>query len=394
MMSDPALPVVGEPGVAAGLQYRPWLHRYAMLLVLCVFLLIGVGGTVTSTGAGMAVPDWPTTFGHNMITAPPSVWFHQPDRFWEHFHRLMGTLVGMLTIGMAVWLTITQRKQRRWLVALGWGLLGMVIVQGLMGGFRVTEESIGLAVLHGIFGQIVFAACVLIAAATSRVWIDAVTGPRAYGREDEPGKVFGMRYVAALLLVALVIQLMLGAWMRHNSAGLAIPDFPTAYGQLLPPLHASGLEATMDQWQVDQGIDLPRPYTTAQVSFHLAHRAGAVVVCAIALLLVVWVNLVAPGHRLLAWPTRGLVLLLTLQVALGAYVIWSRRHVDIATAHQACGALVLAVATLLTIRLNLLRYVGVVSKGQAKPSPEERNDEGPDRDTEASGASPAAQPSA
>lgn len=358
----PAAPAPGS-AAASALRHRPWLHGFALLLALCVFLLIGIGGTVTSTGAGMAVPDWPTTFDHHMITAPPSVWWYQPDRFWEHFHRLMGTLVGMLTIAVAVWLTFTQRD-RPWLVWLGWGLLAMVIVQGLMGGLRVTEASIVLAKLHGVLGQVVLGVTVLIAAATSRPWIAAVTGPRAFARLDEPGKLFGMRYLACLLLLTLMVQLALGAWVRHSGAGLAIPDFPTAYGQVLPPLYNPALDEAQRAWQLEHG-DLTRDYSTAQVAIHLAHRAWAVVVVTVTLVLVGWLYAVAPGHRLTTWPARALVVLLGVQVMLGMYVIWSRRHVDVATAHQACGALVLATATWLTIRLHLLRYTGF---GPARPA--------------------------
>ncbi|MEX0654598.1 MAG: COX15/CtaA family protein [Phycisphaeraceae bacterium] len=406
-MNDPAAPAAAAPAAASsssdsgprpGVRYSVPLHLYAILLGVCVFLLIGIGGTVTSTGAGMAVPDYPTTLGYNMFTVPLNEWLTgdaRPDVFWEHFHRLMGSLVGVLTIGMVVWLTVAQRS-RRWLVAAGWGLLLMVIIQGLMGGFRVTEESIRLAMLHGILGQLVLGCCVLIAAATSRPWVEAVTGPRAYAVHAEPGKVFGMRYVAGVLLLLLVVQLALGAWMRHNAAGLAVPDFPTAYGQVLPPLHQQGLAQTQAAWEVAHDQPLTRPYSVAQVSVHMAHRAGAAVVCAVALVLLVWVNVVAPGHRLTAWPARGLAALLALQVMLGAYVIWSRRHVDIATAHQAGGALLLALATLLTIRLNLLRYTGVGETLPHKPSPEKRSAEGPDQSTRPgrSGASPSAQPSA
>ena len=96
--------------------HRPWLHRYAILLVIATFVLLFIGGQVTSKDAGLAVPDWPTTFGHNMFLAPLRLWTgpgNEPQ-FWEHAHRLMGSLVGALTVGMALWLLLSQRRRNPW----------------------------------------------------------------------------------------------------------------------------------------------------------------------------------------------------------------------------------------------------------------------------------------
>ncbi len=369
-----------EPGRPA--YYHPWLHAYAMLLTLAIFTLIAIGGNVTSRGAGMAVPDWPTTFGYNMFLAPIHVWWSHSDRFWEHFHRLVGSFVGLLTIGMVIWLALTQsgfrlrfkgrvtdqavsidwavrlwarQHNRLWLIVAGVTLLVLVCVQGLMGGLRVTENSIPLATIHGITGQIILGTTVLIAAATSRKWLAATQTSStadapspspspsiAIAGQDEllprPGR--GLRYLSIALLVVMVCQLILGAIVRHSLSGLAIPDFPTAYGHLLPPTDASQVS----------------PYSLGQVWVHFAHRVWALVVVCLSLALVVRLNLRAAGQRLTKWPARVLLLLLGLQVAAGASVIWSGRYPEIATLHQALGAALLAVATWLVIRIHLLDH--------------------------------------
>lgn len=322
--------------------YRPWLHRYIILWGVAVFVLIAIGGNVTSTGAGMAVPDWPTTFGYNMFTAPPSVWWSYNDRFWEHFHRLMGSLVGLLTIVGAVWLWVTQRA-RPWLRVLGVVLLELVILQGIMGGLRVTEASIHLAILHGITGQLILALVVLLAAATGRRWIERA-GQSPGGASAYPG----LRAGALLVLNVLVIQLVLGAWMRHTGAGLAIPDLPTAYGGIIPPLTQEALDQA-----VAQNPLVTRPYTVAQVAIHFAHRIGALVVLTVGLGFLVGLHRTVPAHPDLRWPARWLAWLLAVQVLLGAMVIWHQRPPDITTAHQATGAALLAVATWLAVRVHL-----------------------------------------
>lgn len=333
----------------AALPYRRWLHVYAMTLVVLTFSLVAVGGTVTSRGAGLAVPDWPTTFGYNMILAPLHVWWEQSDTFWEHFHRLMGSLVGLWAIGLALWLAVTQRW-RPWLPAMGFALLGLVIAQGVMGGLRVTELSITWAIAHGITGQIILGLTVLVAAATSRVWLDRATPARS----EAKGGIIptrALRSLAIALLVLLIAQLVLGAMVRHTGAALAIPDFPAHYGQIVPPLTQPGIDAAVAEFPRTL-----RPYTVADVALHFAHRLGAGVVTLVALALILWLNLRAPGRPETKWPARWLMGLLGAQIALGASVVWSGRYPEMATAHQAVGAALLAVATWLTIRVHLLAH--------------------------------------
>jgi len=110
-----------------------WLHRYLRLLVCATFLLVAAGGMVTSTNSGLSVPDWPTTYGHNMFTFPASKMVG--GIFYEHGHRLIASTVGFLTIGLVIWQW--RVEPRRWMRRLGIIALGAVIVQGILGGLTV-----------------------------------------------------------------------------------------------------------------------------------------------------------------------------------------------------------------------------------------------------------------
>jgi heme a synthase len=357
--------------------HRPWLHRFAVLLVVATFLLIFTGGTVTSHEAGLAVPDWPTTYGHNMFTVPWDLWLFKGGAFLEHSHRLKGSFVGTLTIIAAIWLWAASKDapRRRWLRWLGLAALALVIFQGVLGGLRVTwypttpAGALTLAMVHGVTGQIYFCITVLIAAATSRWWCAAdrsTAQPGDTSRAPEAGHPEPRTHTAArrlriacvLLLATLLGQLVLGVLVRHTRSTLAIPDFPTSYGALIPPL---------DQQAIIDATDRMLPYelqpaayaTPAQVAMHFAHRAWAVAVLAAAAMAIVAAarfcneSLAASDGSLLRRPAIVLALLLAAQVMLGASIIWSahmRGHPDIATAHQVVGAVTLAVAFLLTLR--------------------------------------------
>ena len=111
-----------------------WLNRFAWFTAFATLLLICSGGMVTSKGIGLAVPDWPTTFGYNMFFFPFSKWIG--GIFFEHTHRLIASTVGLLTIILAVWLWLVD--PRRWVRVLGVAAVAAVILQGVLGGLRVT----------------------------------------------------------------------------------------------------------------------------------------------------------------------------------------------------------------------------------------------------------------
>src|SRR5258706_14521200 len=110
------------------------LHWFAVLTAFVTFLLIGLGGLVTSHGVGMSVPDWPNTYGYNMFTFPISKWVG--GIFYEHTHRLLASAVGLLTTILAVWLWLAD--SRKWMRWLGVAAFLGVIAQGVLGGLRVN----------------------------------------------------------------------------------------------------------------------------------------------------------------------------------------------------------------------------------------------------------------
>jgi heme a synthase len=153
---------------------RP-LHLAVWLVALSIFPLVWMGGLVTSHGAGMSVPDWPNSFGYNMFALPWEKWVGQYSGgvFYEHSHRLLGTIAGFAGI-IAVSVAFCTRTAR-WIKLTVTALLLAIIVQGLIGGFRVTEVSLILAKLHGTFGQIVFALAGVCCVICSAWWVTPKT---------------------------------------------------------------------------------------------------------------------------------------------------------------------------------------------------------------------------
>jgi cytochrome c oxidase assembly protein subunit 15 len=179
--------------------------------VAATLLLLGVGGLVTSAEAGLAVADWPTSFGYNMFLYPFSRM--TGGIYYEHAHRLLGALVGLTTLVLALFL---QRVETRpWVRRVGWAALAMVVAQGVLGGLRVTELSLPLAMTHGVFGQLFFATLVLLGAVTTPRWRDgpAPAERRAAGAD---------RNLTLLLVAAISLQLVLGAAQRHMQSMLLV----------------------------------------------------------------------------------------------------------------------------------------------------------------------------
>jgi cytochrome c oxidase assembly protein subunit 15 len=181
----------------------------ALVTAGATFLLILAGGLVTTTGAGLAVPDWPTTFGYSMFTYP---WSKMVGGiFYEHSHRLLGSLVGILTILLVVALWLTE--PRRWLRWLGWVALGAVILQGVLGGLRVIWLEDRLAIIHGVLAQAFFALTAAVTLFTSREW----------RREPSPlqgGAVFPLLRLCGLTTGVIFLQLVFGALLTHVGARL------------------------------------------------------------------------------------------------------------------------------------------------------------------------------
>ncbi len=152
-------------------KYNPALFWFAVANAVATFLLIGLGGLVTSHEAGMSVPDWPTTYGYNMFLFPVDKWVG--GIFYEHSHRLLASLVGLLTTILAVWLWL--KDPRKWMVWLGIAAFLLVIAQGILGGLRVRWQLDWLGVPHGAVAQTFLALTAAIALFASRWWWNSET---------------------------------------------------------------------------------------------------------------------------------------------------------------------------------------------------------------------------
>ena len=190
-------------------NYSPWLHRLARLTAGATFLLIVIGGIVTSTDSGLAVPDWPTTFGYNMFLYPLSEMVG--GILYEHSHRLMGSLVGILTVSLFIFLLV--KDSRKWLKWIGLAALIAVIVQGVLGGLRVTQINLSLAIVHACLAQAFFALLCGIAWFTSRDWWQD-------RRETLISAAQKLRRLSLITTGLIYMQLIFGAVLRHTGSRL------------------------------------------------------------------------------------------------------------------------------------------------------------------------------
>ena len=305
-------------------------HRFATLVAASTAVLIFAGGLVTSTESGLSVPDWPTTYGYSMFTFPLSKMVGGIR--YEHTHRLIASTVGFLIIILAVWLW--RAEPRRWVRRLGYVALAAVITQGLLGGLTVIyllPDPISIA--HASLAQIVFSLTMTIAIVTSPGWL------RAYAMRGPTPDDRLLQRVAIVTAAAVYIQIIVGATMRHTGAGLAIPDFPLAFGHLVPP-----------QWN-------------EQIAIHFAHRVGALIATACVL---ATTGHVFYHHRDRAELVRPSILLLALvatQVTLGALTVLTRKDVLINSLHVVTGGCVLATTVVLMLRAHRARFVEATSAG-------------------------------
>jgi len=189
-----------------GQPASPWPHRMAWVLCCATFPLLWVGGLITTTDAGMAVPDWPGTYGYNLFLYPWRTWLFGPwDLLVEHGHRLFASGVGLLTIAMVV---VAWRSRAsaagRWLSV---AALGLVVLQGVLGGLRVVLNERHLALLHGATGPVFFAVTAVLVVLTRG------RDPQRPGQASRPS---GLAVALACVLpVSIYFQLVLGAAMRH-----------------------------------------------------------------------------------------------------------------------------------------------------------------------------------
>lgn len=306
-------------------SYRPPLFWFGLASLVWITLLLYAGGFTTTIRAGMAFLDWPLSNG----SINPEGWLQDRDMAAEHSHRLLGMVMGLLSIGLCA--SAFAYRATPFVRKMGIYLVIMVVVQGLLGGLRVMLDQLNLGIDHNLYAQTFAVAhatlaqiflCLLVAfvIATSRSWIER----RAGFAQPATSSLQTLGWIACL---TIVLQLIVGAVMRHAHAGLAIPTFPlTPHDTLIPPV-----------------FNFP-------IAIHFAHRVGAVVVtiAIIAYCVAIWKN--PPSRAALGKSAIGLAFLLFVQVLLGALVIWKVRNEHVTTLHMLNGAFTLALCWAMTFR--------------------------------------------
>lgn len=364
-------------------------HAHAILTAAATLALICLGGLVTSHGVGMAVPDWPNTYGYNMFFFPISHWVG--GIFYEHTHRLLGSLVGLFTLVLMVWMhgrparpwlrwcgmavatgglawaaLTTGRKDwaiitavtggAAWAVSWFWPrcrpaprvlrrlgelMLISVILQGFLGGLRVVLMQDALGIVHATLAQLFLLLVCAIALLTSPWWQSTATRWSLGSRQGQ-----GVRGWVLLTTALILLQLVLGASMRHRHAGLAVPDFPLAYGALWPATDPASLAKYNRERPEMQAVN---PIAATDVQLHMAHRFTGAAVLAL-LIVTAWRSRRRLGQRHpVAQGTQLWMWLGTVQLLLGAITVWSNKSADLATAHVAVGSALLAGGGLLCI---------------------------------------------
>ena len=312
--------------------HNRWLSRFAKLVAGATFTLIFIGGLVTSTGSGLAVPDWPTTYGHFMFSFPFSKMVG--GILYEHGHRMVASVVGLLMTILAIWLWL--KEPRRWVKWFGFGALLAVIAQGVLGGITVLFLlPTPVSVLHACLAQAFFCMTICLAMFTSKEWHIPLVPPLKRGDEELVSPLIrgddrGVKNLTLLTTALVYIQLILGAIMRHSGSGLAIPDFPLAFGKIIPPIE------------------------TQQVAIHFLHRVGALLVTISVIWMAMQIFRRASTQPKLTRPAGILVVALVLQIVLAGLTIWTKKAVIPTTAHLVTGAFILGTSLVLTLRAHRL----------------------------------------
>ena len=319
------------------IEYRKWLFVFALLTTVVAVCLILAGATVTSTGSGDAVPDWPLSYGS---LTPPMI----GGIFYEHGHRLIAGLTGILVAILAFWMN--RVEVRKWVRWMSYGALIAVIIQATLGGLRVllisTEgvqdaamtvtgganiqsTKIAVAVTHATLAQSILCMLFVILVATSRSWIHS-RRQNALAVENQT------LWRDTKIMVGLVFsQLVIAALVRHTGAGLVIPDFPLAFGSIIPPF-----------WDLPHDPNAPFPVSetsfTLMVTIQFLHRLMAVAILFWVFTLFMRYNRLPQIGKL----TIYLLGLTVVQITLGAMNIWTGKSVFSTVPHVVVGALILA----------------------------------------------------
>lgn len=314
----------------------PWPHRWAVALACATFPLVWIGGLVTTTGSGMAVPDWPNTYGYNLFLYPWREWITGPwALFLEHSHRLVGASVGLVSIGLLI--ALWRTEDRRWMRAMGFVVLALVMFQGALGGIRVLRDSREFAMFHGCTGPLFFGLTVSMAVFTSRAWrgrpSTSSSSPAAEGFLQNI-----IRPLTAVTAVLIYLQIVVGAVLRHMPVGAEPSTFALAVRFHLFLAAIVLLHVAMLVWLVRRRSPHVRPIR------RLASFLGVLVIVQLALGAGTWFV----KYSVPAWASEWISGPSTPIEAGG----WLQTH--LVTAHVAVGSLMLGTSVALALYVQRL----------------------------------------
>ena len=310
-----------------------WLSWYSKILVCVTLFLIFAGAMVKSTESGLAVPDWPLSYG---MLFPPMV----GGIFYEHGHRMIASLVGFMTLLMLVFSFLYQKDSSlRKIVLFAFFL---VCVQGLFGGLTVIFFlPAWISSVHALLAQSFFLVTILIAYHLSKErYIDIVKLDQKIKKK--------LLLAVYFLIFLLYIQLLIGAVMRHTESALAIYDFPLHAGEIVPHFDKSMLDK-INNWRFMKNLDAVNMF---QVVIHFLHRFFALVLTCSFCLFFLWIYRQKIKHPLISLSLSHISLILGMQLLLGILVILSERIPIIATLHVMFGAVLLGLTFLLALRIR------------------------------------------
>ena len=325
------------------------LRLLTFTTVISTVILIFIGSLVTSTGSGLAVPDWPLAFG---TLFPPMV----GGVLYEHGHRIVATAVGVLVLFQAI--MISSYEKRKWIRILAWLSTILIIFQGILGGITVLFFlPTPVSIAHVMLAHSLLLILVTIAYFESNEW------KRRLLQENNIENSISWKFYAIVPII-FFIQLFLGALVRHTESGLAIPDFPSV-GNMIIPIFDQKLLDTINRMRFDSWL---QPVNLTQVIIHFIHRVGAVV-AVIILISSIFVLI----HNKIRWEIRRImsiiIILTVIQIALGMGTVLTKKIPIIASLHVLIGAILLILSLLYTLR-GVTSYYSRTNKIFSKNIPE------------------------
>jgi cytochrome c oxidase assembly protein subunit 15 len=327
-----------------------WIRRLAFIGAILCFGVVVLGGYTRLSNSGLGCPDWPGCFGHLAPTGSAEHYASDADvrKAWiEMIHRYFASTLGLIIVVIAA-LSIRARREPGVSVAFALVLLVLVVLQGMLGMLTVTWLLKPLIVTGHLVGGLTTFALLLWLWLSKRAEARAVDGFSVLDGNRIVAVGRPARLWAGLALAALAVQVALGGWTSSNYAALACPDIPKCQAQWIPDADYGDAFVLWRGLGINYaGGVLDHP---ARVAIHFTHRVGAVVAGTLLLLAAVFAL-----RGLGAGPRRAalaVIAALAAQISIGVFMVLRAFPLELAAAHNAGAALLVAAAVLLNRKLR------------------------------------------